>query len=368
MTPKDLRALCRAIGVSRVAQVTGLDRTGVHVACAVRPGGHVLQVCNGKGETPEAASAGAVLEAAELWASETERPELFVWGTAAEARRGPGLTWLPSNLGSAGALVAPELDGPRTRLAWATGVELVSQAEVRVPAQALHCPPAGSPPLGPALVRWTTNGMGAHWERDRALLHALLEAVERDHLGRILPEGWVPDVVEERLLGDDLPPRVAAWESAIRRRGFDVFLFDLTPVDGFGLPVAGALLFDAERGPVPLTAGYACALDPAAALLGALLEAAQSRLTDIHGAREDVAPGDREGAARLWALCGAVDAVRSAADMPKVAARSPGRALQAVIDAFAHRREPVGAFDLTPGAPVHVLKVVAPGLRTSDLL
>src|SRR5947208_11733958 len=43
-------ALQRAIGVTRVARVTGLDRSGIEVACAVRPLGHVLQVANGKGE------------------------------------------------------------------------------------------------------------------------------------------------------------------------------------------------------------------------------------------------------------------------------------------------------------------------------
>jgi ribosomal protein S12 methylthiotransferase accessory factor len=58
--------------------------------------------------------------------------------------------------------------------------------------------------------------------------------------------------------------------------------------------VAGALLFDLEEGPVPLTAGYACRRSFAAAVEAALLEAAQSRLTEIHGAREDVLLGDRE--------------------------------------------------------------------------
>jgi ribosomal protein S12 methylthiotransferase accessory factor len=53
-----------------VARVTGLDRArGLEVACAVRPGGHVLQVANGKGETWAEAERGALLEAAELWAA-----------------------------------------------------------------------------------------------------------------------------------------------------------------------------------------------------------------------------------------------------------------------------------------------------------
>jgi len=80
------------MGVTRVARVTGLDRTGVEVACAVRPGGHVLQVCNGKGLTYSEALWGALLETAELWAAETVVPGRLVWGSRAEldGRPGPG--------------------------------------------------------------------------------------------------------------------------------------------------------------------------------------------------------------------------------------------------------------------------------------
>ena len=68
--PRPLRdgSLAEELGVTRVARLTGLDRTGVEVASAVRPGAHVLQVTNGKGPSFEAAMAGALLEAAELWA------------------------------------------------------------------------------------------------------------------------------------------------------------------------------------------------------------------------------------------------------------------------------------------------------------
>ena len=48
--------LAVAIGVTRVARLTGLDRTGVEVASAIRPGGHILQVSNGKGRDWETAA------------------------------------------------------------------------------------------------------------------------------------------------------------------------------------------------------------------------------------------------------------------------------------------------------------------------
>ncbi|MFL5271397.1 MAG: YcaO-like family protein [Anaeromyxobacteraceae bacterium] len=292
-----LERLATAVGVTRVARVTGLDRAGVEVACAVRPGGHVLQVSNGKGDTFEEAARGAVLEAAELACAEAS-PDVAAFASAAElAERGV-------------AFVGEDAFGGAAcghRLAWCAAEDLATGAAVLTPAAAVHVPPQGGALLGLASVRWTSNGMGAHPMWAAALLHALLEAVERDQLARALPEGFTEEEVLRRRIGRaalaGLAPGVAARVARLEARGFDVHLFDLAPARGIGLPVSGALLFDRERGPVPVTAGYACALDAAAALRGALLEAAQSRLTDIHGAREDVAAMDARSVERLRRAC-----------------------------------------------------------------
>src|SRR6266571_555035 len=174
-------ALQRWLGVTRVARVTGLDRSGVEVACAVRPGGHVLQVSNGKGES------WAQARAAELWAA--ERPHGLIYGSRAE------LTLARENVLYPNDLVAPRLWSLQTRIAWvrATGGALV-------PAQAVYCPPQGSAPLGPAVFRWSSNGMGAHPVARLALQHAVLEALERDQLARALPHGWTPEAISTRKL------------------------------------------------------------------------------------------------------------------------------------------------------------------------
>ena len=98
--------LAQAMGVTRVARVTGLDRTGVEVACAVRPGGHVLQVCNGKGLTYEQAALGALFETAELWAAEHVPPGVLVWGARGELDASAGVAWSIEALGSAGRVAA----------------------------------------------------------------------------------------------------------------------------------------------------------------------------------------------------------------------------------------------------------------------
>src|SRR5437588_7863843 len=163
------------LGVTRVARVTGLDRSGVEVACAVRPRGYVLQVSNGKGLSWKEARASALSEAAELWAA--ERPAELIYGSQRELAD----AWDPA------PLIAPRLWSRETRIAWRSARELRTGREVLIPGQAVHCPPQGAPPLGPAVCRWTSNGMGAHPLRKAALLHALLEACERDQLSRALP-------------------------------------------------------------------------------------------------------------------------------------------------------------------------------------
>jgi YcaO-like protein with predicted kinase domain len=372
--------LAQAMGVTRVARITGLDRTGVEVACAVRPGGHVLQVCNGKGLSAEEASLGALFETAELWAAENVSPGRLVWGSRNELDGRLGAFWSATALGSAGTLVVPRLWSDAVRCAWRQAQELHSGRTVWVPAQGVYCPPSGSAQLGPVSVTWTSNGSGAHPEVRKAQLHALLEATERDQLARALPGGWTEEGVRRRMLRtpglQQKAPLAAALAQALRERGFGVYLFDATPhartPGAVGLPVAAAVLVDLEEGPVPLTAGYACALGRDTALLRALLEAAQSRLTDIHGAREDVAATDRSAARDFADACASVRPKRQASDMPDFSrdAGSPARGLRRVLE---HLRRAgftqVAAVPLDAPVPgLHVQRVVVPGMRISELL
>jgi ribosomal protein S12 methylthiotransferase accessory factor len=271
-----LEALARRFGVTRLARVTGLDRCGVEVVAAVRPRGHVLQVSQGKGRTLEQARWSALGEAVELAAAEDPHAARLRYAA------GPLGGWDPG----------------QARVAWLEGEDLATGRPAPVPAQEILCPPLGSAWLGPVSTGWSSNGLGFHpVQRQRAVEHAVLELHERHAVARALPRGWTEESARRRLVA---PSPLAA---ALGRRGFAALAFDLSVGR---LPVAGALLFDLEEGPVPLTAGYACRRSFAAAVEAALLEAAQSRLTEIHGAREDVLLGEREaGRPLLRRLTGA---------------------------------------------------------------
>jgi ribosomal protein S12 methylthiotransferase accessory factor len=322
-----LTALSAQFGVTRLARVTGLDRCDVEVCAAVRPRGHVLQVSQGKGLTFEAAQWSALGEAIELAAAEQPDAARLVYASAP-----PGTPWAVGD----------------ERIAWVEGRLLSTGAPVLVPAQEVYCPPAGAAWLGPISVQWKSNGLGFHpTSRRAAVTHAVHEVLERDAVARVLPDGWTAEVASSRLVrgANDQTHGADPLAAQLQARGFGVFVFDLSCG---GHPVAGALLFDLEGGPVPLTAGYACRPTFEAAGLAALLEAAQSRLTEIHGAREDVTLGAREAGADLFRSLRSVAPTRLRAHRP-----AP---------------PPPDAVVVCLRASPWVVKVVSPSLLVSGLL
>ena len=58
------------MGITRLANVTGLDRIGLPVCVAVRPNSRGLSTSQGKGETIEAAKVSALMESIESWHGE----------------------------------------------------------------------------------------------------------------------------------------------------------------------------------------------------------------------------------------------------------------------------------------------------------
>ncbi len=322
------RLLGQAFGVTRLARLTGLDRLGIEVVGAVRPLGHVLQVSQGKGHTLEQARWSAVGEAIELSAAESPEVSALRFGPAPDDSR-----W----------------DVGTLSIAWAPGQRARDGAAAWVPAETVYCPPAGRCWLGPSVASWTSNGLGMHpTSHDAAVEHALLELLERDALARVLPSGWTERAAFSRLRA--LPPNAAHF----RDRGFQCFAFDLTP-NGHPLHVAGALLFDLESQSVPLTAGYACRRSFHAALDAAILEAAQSRLTEIHGAREDVLTGEREAGLSLLQKL-----ERRGPAAPPVTQRHERRRLSTLV--------PKDVVVVTLREHPFVVKAVSPSLQVSKLL
>ena len=68
-----------ATGITRVADITGLDRVGIPVFSCIRPtaADGAISVYNGKGATPLAARVSAVMEGVERYSAEVHDRQLF---------------------------------------------------------------------------------------------------------------------------------------------------------------------------------------------------------------------------------------------------------------------------------------------------
>ncbi len=65
-----LKPYLSEMGITRLANVTGLDRVGIPVVMAMRPNSRSVAVSQGKGVDLEAAKASALMESVETWHAE----------------------------------------------------------------------------------------------------------------------------------------------------------------------------------------------------------------------------------------------------------------------------------------------------------
>jgi len=281
-TLHSLQSHLPALGITRCADVTGLDRLGIPVFCAIRPRGSLLQVANGKGLDPIAARVSALMEAAEYFHYEQASNCLHRSSLASLRRQG---RWAvePDTLPlyKAGCFFSPDY-----AIDWEPGEELLTGRETWLPASYARI---RSPRLYPIL----TNGLASGNHLIEATLHGLYELIERDAISRLVSKGRIRmeqpqcrgidlDTVGDGPVGELVEKIRCAniklalvWiESCIAVHTFWAVLLDKDPFSHCST----------------VNVGYGTHLSVSVAATRAITEAAQSRLTFIHGAREDLSP------------------------------------------------------------------------------
>ena len=283
-TLKRVERLLPDIGVTRVAEISGLDRLGIPVFSAIRPGSRqgAISVYAGKGATPVEAKVSVIMESIERYSSEMQPQDQkkAVVGTPEEIAAKCSTVPPPS-------LILPGVLLPGARLDWCAGYDLMGKEEVRLPCNAVYHPYTGT--IG-RLFRSNTNGLASGNTLEEAIFHGLMEVVERDalSLAEATRDPGRAIVVGE---GDGLVHELYA---KFGKANVDVRLWYL-PTDT-GIPTVLAAADDRElRDPALLVIGVGTHLDARIAVLRALTEVAQSRATQIHGGREDT---DRERVTR----------------------------------------------------------------------
>lgn len=347
----------RTAGITRLADLTGLDTLGIPVFAAIRPMGRSLSTQQGKGLTPLAAKVSALMESLETWTAERVAAPIVRGSYRQHRGRAVDIRKLPRPRG--------RLD-PDAARAWVAGWDLAADREALVPLEAVT--------LDTTFTRVPTfdissNGLASGNVLVEACVHGLCEVYERD-----AEAAWRRAGGDRRIVLDSIADLACrALIARIVAAGARVFLWDLG--GDTGVPAIGAAIMEDPREPAWRTLGFyqgfGAHLLPEVAMARALTEAAQTRLTYIAGARDDFFPADYERAtdpelmADLWSRLAAPCAEPvDAAELPRITARSLGHALELLVE---RARGPVIAVDLThPGLRVPVVKILVPG-RATDL-
>ncbi|MCY1058146.1 YcaO-like family protein [Nannocystis sp. SCPEA4] len=276
------RPLMPRLGITRLADVTGLDVVGIPVVQAVRPNARSVSVSQGKGVDREAAAASALMEAIEAWHGEHVAVPLRYERATALRREGEAVVDLHRLPRRADAEVREDLP-----LLWCRGWDLLQDRPTWVPHACVSIDFVRDPrePLPPFIE--STSGLASGNHLLEAIVHALCELIERDATAR--SAGAADDASRVDLAGVTDPSCRAVLER-LTAASMLVGAVDIT--SDVGVPAFACRIVDqpgaprwAARG---ACGGYGCHLDPAVALLRALTEAVQTRLTLIAGSRDDL--------------------------------------------------------------------------------
>lgn len=356
-----VRPLMARMGITRLGNITGLDRIGIPVAVAVRPNSRSVSVSQGKGLDLPQAMASALMEAAEGFHAEEIEP-----GCRAAYRdlaRGEGVVE-PETLCGTGRRFDPAAE-----IGWIAGHDLLRGAGCWLPAAIVHTD--YTQPLDGFFLAGS-NGLASGNHPVEALIAAICELVERDALA-LWQAGGIIRQASRRLdpasVGD---PDCRALIDRYVEIGFSLRLWDITT--DTGIPAFHCRIGDPAPGDprwLRRFQGSGCHPDPSVALARALTEAAQTRLTYIAGIRDDLLPAKYREPANAEIADALFDALAAQSDpvlfaaIPGIATDDLARDLRVLLRRLRDSGiERVVAVDLARaefGLPV--VRVVIPGLE-----
>ncbi|MEF2554039.1 YcaO-like family protein [Aurantimonas sp. A2-1-M11] len=271
-------------GITRLADVTNLDRIGIPVALAIRPAARSVSVSQGKGVDLTSAKISALMEAVEVWHAENIALPLTLDSIANVTASGHAVdvSRLPQ--------VAGQARSPQARLLWVEGVELGSGRKLLLPFEMVHADYAEPVKPGYGLFPASTNGLASGATHATALRSALCEVIERDAVAV-----WSTQSAEARAktridLASIDHPIAAATCGKIRDAGLEAAVWDVAT----DVAVASflCLIWEGVAGLGHIGLGSGTHPRRHIALVRALTEAAQTRLTYVTGSRDDLTPAE----------------------------------------------------------------------------
>lgn len=271
------------MGITRIANVTGLDIIGLPVVMVCRPNSRSIAVSQGKGLTLIAAKASGLMESVEGY--HAERITLPLKLASYEELR------YTHNILDVSRLPQPTsgIFHPNLPLLWIEGYDLLQSRRVWVPYEMVHLNHTLPLPPGTGCFVASSNGLAAGNNLLEAISHGICEVVERDATALWSLRNEAAQQKTRIALESVDDPECRKALGRYERAGVCVAVWETT--SDIGIPAF--LCLSVERSvnplrPLPSALGYGCHPSRSIALLRALVEAAQSRLTYISGSRDDL--------------------------------------------------------------------------------
>jgi ribosomal protein S12 methylthiotransferase accessory factor len=287
ITPEEtiarVRRLMPVMGITRIANVTGLDTLGIPVVTVSRPNARSVSVAQGKGLTLAAAKASGLMESIESYHAEHAHMPLVraSYNELRFNRPMVDVTALPRSSASS--------FHDNSQILWAEGSDLLSGTALWLPFELVHTNFTLPLPAGSGSFLMNSNGLASGNHALEAISHGVCEVVERD-----CTTLWhcSSEAAKERTRLDlstvDDPGCLEVLEK-YEKAGVMVAVWETT--SDVGIPSFLCTIVERSHNrlrPLPAMNGMGCHPAREVALLRALTEAAQGRMTMITGSRDDL--------------------------------------------------------------------------------
>ena len=269
-----------AMGITRIADVTGLDTIDIPVVMVCRPNSRSVSVSQGKGSTLAAARASGLMESIEGFHAEHIALPLRVASATDMESFGLGvaLDQLPTVNGSP--------FHPHHPITWIEADDLLTGQSAWVPYEMVHTNYTYPRPSGSGCFPASSNGLASGNCLAEATVHAICEVVERDAIALWYQYG--SNAVDRTSIDPETVDNALCIETLgkLDSAGQDTFIWDIT--SDTGIPTYFTIIMDRESHSRHIGVGSGTHLSRDIALLRSLHEAVQVRTTYIVGARDDL--------------------------------------------------------------------------------
>jgi thioglycine synthase len=312
--------LCKRIGVTRLSDITYMDRLYIPNYSVVLPGTEdVFWVYSGKGTTKLSAKASALMEAIERYSSLRSRfDKTFIRGNYSELSKSYDKVLHPDEV----LEPVKEDYSDKDVMDFVKGFDLLTNEEVLVPAEIALYRYSPKDPAGSVFLCSHTNGLASGNVMEEAICHALCEVIERDAVSIAdLSSSSIPYSIIENIINS---LRKSSIYYSIRSPAQDKFVddsifadVDISQIEDEFEPLKflikkftdaniPLLIKDITQQDIGIPTfvvssiewltndygyfakGFGAHPDARIALVRAITEASQTRAVNIHGARDDL--------------------------------------------------------------------------------